>query len=119
MRPTTTAAAKPAFKSSLTATSHHPVVNNTKWAITVRVTNLAGNPIAASLYMQVLYNGRVVGPIDGDKKGRAKVYHFVGRHHEYITWPPLSVGQPLKLQAIVTVKGQTQKLNWPIRVVAK
>ena len=107
-----------AFKAVFSAPSHHPVVNK-NWPITVTVTNLSGKPIAASLYMQVLYKGAVVGPIDGDKKGRAKVYHFVGRHHENITWPVLSIGQPLTLQSVVTVKGKTKKLSWKISVVPK
>jgi len=107
-----------AFKAVFSAPSHHPVVNK-NWPITVTVTNLSGRPIAASLYMQVLYGGLVVGPIDGNKKGRAKIYHFVGRHHENIVWPVASIGHPLTLQSVVTVKGKTKKLLWALSVVRK
>jgi hypothetical protein len=110
----TTTAVKPTFKANLTATSHHPIVNNKKWAITVTVSDLSGKPIAATLRMNVLFNGGVVGKIDN-----GKVYHFVGRHHEFISWPQASVGLSLTLQAVVTAKGQTKKLVWPIAVVKK
>ncbi len=116
----TTTASKPAFKATLTATSHHPVVNK-NWFITVTVTDLSGKPIPATLHMQVLAGGLPVGQVDAKKngKGKGKVYHFVGRHHESITWPQESVGYPLTLEAIVTAKGKTEKLHWTISVVRK
>ena len=116
------AAAKPAFKAGLTATSHRPVVNDLSWAITVTVSDLSGKPIAASLHMQVLFGSLVVGQIDAVGKngtGPGNVYHFVGRYHEKISWPLAAVGHALTLQAVVTAKGQTKKLDWPISVVKK
>ena len=102
-----------AFKAVFSAPSHHPVVNK-NWPITVTVTDLAGKPVAATLQMNVLFAGAQVGQID-----EGKIYHFVGRHHENIVWPPESIGQPLTLQSVVTVKGKTKKLLWPVSVVRK
>ena len=112
---TTTAKPPPAtaFKAVFSAPSHHPVVNK-NWPITVIVTDRAGKPVAATLQMNVLFAGAQVGQIDN-----GKIYHFVGRHHENITWPVASIGQPLTLQSVVIVKGKTKKLLWPLSVVHK
>jgi hypothetical protein len=101
------------FKAVFKAPSHRPVVNK-PWPITVTVTDLAGKPIAARLQMNVLFKGAQVGQIDN-----GKIYRFVGRHHEVITWPVASIGYPLTVQSVVTVKGETKKLLWPVSVVRK
>jgi hypothetical protein len=110
---TTPTPAKLSFKATLTATSHHPVVNK-NWFITVTVTDLSGKPIAATLRMNVLLGSLQVGKIDN-----GKTYHFVSRHHENITWPAAAVGHQLTLQAVVKAKGKTKTLLWPLSVVRK
>lgn len=109
----TTAPSALSFKAAFSAPSHHPVVNK-NWPITVTVTDLSGKPIAATLQMNVLLGSLQVGQIDN-----GKIYHFVGRHHENIVWPPASIGQPLTLQSVVTVKGEAKKLLWTLSVVRK
>lgn len=109
----TAAPAKLSFKATLVAPNHHPVVNE-KWPITVKVTSLSGKPIAATLQMNVLFAGARVGQVDN-----GKIYHFVGRHHEIITWPATAVGHQLTLQAVVKVKGKTKTILWPLSVVNK
>lgn len=109
----TAAPAKLSFKATLVAPNHHPVVNK-NWFITVTVTNLSGKPIAATLRMNVLLGSLRVGQVDN-----GKVYHFVGRYHEIITWPAAAVGHQLTLQAVVKVKGKTKTLLWPLSVVNK
>ena len=111
-KPTTTAP-QATFKAVFTAASHHPVVNK-NWPITVTVTDLSGKPIAATLQMNVLFGGLQVGQIDN-----GKIYHFVGRHHENITWPARAVGTQLVLQSVIKVNGKTKKLLWPLSVVPK
>jgi hypothetical protein len=101
------------FKATFSAPSHHPAVNK-NWPITVIVTDLSGKRIAATLQMNVLLGSLQVGQIDN-----GKIYHFFGRHHENITWPPSAVGHPLTLQAVVKAKGKTKKLLWAISVVKK
>ncbi len=110
---TTKPPAAATFKAVFSAPTHHPVVNK-NWPITVTVADLAGKPIAATLQMNVLFQSAQVGQIDN-----GKIYHFVGRYHEFITWPPASIGQPLTLQSVVTVNGETQKLLWTVSVVRK
>ncbi len=110
---TTATPVKLSFKATLVAPNHHPVVNE-KWPITVKVTNLSGKPIAATLQMNVLFAGARVGQVDN-----GKIYHFVGRHHEIITWPAAAVGHQLTLQAVVKVKGKTKTLLWPLSVVKR
>jgi hypothetical protein len=101
------------FKATFSAPSHHPVVNK-NWPITVIVTDPSGKRIAATLQMNVLLGSLQVGQIDN-----GRIYHFVGRHHENITWPPSAVGHPLTLQAVVKAKGKTKKLLWAVSVVKK
>ncbi|MGZ4397863.1 MAG: hypothetical protein ACXVZ1_05530 [Gaiellaceae bacterium] len=112
------------FKAVLRAPTHHPVVNK-PWPISITVTDLKGKPIPASLHMQVLFGGMVVGQVDATppNSGPGKVYKFVGtwrekKGHE-ITWPIASVGQRIVFQAVVTAKGATKKLDWWIQVVKK
>ena len=101
------------FKAAFSAPSHHPVVNK-NWPIMVTVTDLSGKPVAATLQMNVLLGSLQVGQIDN-----GKIYHFVGRHHEIITWPQASAGHKLTLQSVVKVKGKTKKLSWAVSVVKK
>ncbi len=101
------------FKATFSAPSHHPVVNK-NWPITVIVTDLSGKRIAATLQMNVLLGSLRVGQIDN-----GKIYHFVGRHHEIITWPLSAVGHQLTLQAVVKAKGKAKKLLWAVSVAKK
>ncbi len=110
---TTPAPAKLSFKATLVAANHHPVVNK-NWLITVTATSLSGKPIAATLRLNVLTGGFGAYAVDN-----GKVHRFNGKYHEYITWPQSSVGFPLKLQAAVKAKGQTQKLLWAVSIVKK
>jgi hypothetical protein len=98
------------FKAHLTAANHSPVVNE-NWPITVTVTDLSGKPIAATVTLGVVTPGFGTYEVDN-----GKVYHFVGRHHENITWPGEAVGFALKLEAVVTAHGQTTALFWPLTV---
>jgi hypothetical protein len=101
------------FRATFSAPTHSPVVNK-NWPITVIVTDLSGKPIAATLQMNVLLGSLRVGQIDN-----GKIYRFVGRHHEIITWPLGAVGHQLTLQSVVKVNGKTKKLLWAISVAKK
>jgi hypothetical protein len=105
---------KPAVNVVIVAPTHHPKVNQ-PWPVTIRVTDAAGKPIAASLWMQILFAGNPVGKVDN-----GHIYHFVGSWHERkgneITWPPASSGQPLAFEVIVHAKHKTLKRTWAIQV---
>jgi hypothetical protein len=94
--------------------THAPKVN-AAWPVRVTVTSSAGKPLAASLTMQVLFDGTPVGKIDN-----GAVYHFVGSWQERkgnpITWPAASRGEPLTLEFIVKTLGQTVDKDWSILV---
>ena len=109
----TATVAKLPFTATFSAPSHQPKVNK-NWPIRVTVTDLSGKPIAATLQMNVLLGTLQVGQIDN-----GKIYHFVGSHHENITWPLQAVGNKLMLQAVVKAKGKTEKIPWAISVVKK
>jgi hypothetical protein len=97
---------------TISAPTHHPRVR-AKWPVTVRVTNAAGQPIAATLTMRILFAGSPVGKVDF-----GHVYHFVGTWREKkgaeITWPPASRGQPLAFEAIVRAQHMTVKRAFPV-----
>jgi hypothetical protein len=99
-----------AFKASLAAPTHRPRVNR-PWPITIRATDLAGNPIRARLTMRLLYAGVPVGKVDN-----GRVYTFTGiwreKKGEEIKFPAQSRGQRLTFQALVTARGKTIKLNY-------
>jgi hypothetical protein len=99
---------------TISAPTHHPRVN-ALWPVTVRVTNAAGQPLRATLTMQILLGGTPVGKVDN-----GRVYHFVGSWREKkgqeITWPAASRGQPLQFEAIVKAQGRSVKRTWAIRV---
>jgi hypothetical protein len=102
------------LRVTISAPTHHPRVN-ALWPVTVRVTNGAGRPVAATLTMRILLGGSPVGKVDN-----GRVYHVVGTWREKpgqeITWPAASRGQPLQFEAIVNARGRTVKRTWAISV---
>jgi hypothetical protein len=102
-----------AFKATLTAPTHHPRINR-PWPITIRATDLRGNPIRARLTMRFLFSGVPVGKVDN-----GRVYTFVGTWRERkgreIRFPMEARGQRLTFQALVTARGRTIKLNYWIK----
>jgi hypothetical protein len=99
-----------AFKATLTAPTHRPRVDR-PWPITVRATDLHGRPIRARLTMRFLFSGVPVGKVDN-----GRVYTFVGSWREpkgqEIKFPMESRGRRLTLQALVTARGTTIRLNY-------
>jgi hypothetical protein len=101
------------FKASLKAPTHTPRVN-TPWVITIRATDLQGDPIRARLTMRFLFAGVPVGKVDN-----GRVYTFVGtwreKKGEEIKFPATSRGQRLTFQALVTARRHTIKLNYWVK----
>ncbi len=104
--PGATAATKPPFRVTFTATTHTPKVNR-PWSYVVRITDLHGKPIPALVHLQVLFAGRVVG--------QAGMHHVVGVWRETTTFPPRAIGVPLVWQTVVTAKGGTVKIDYWIK----
>jgi hypothetical protein len=101
------------FRARLIAATHRPKVN-APWPFTVRVTDLSGRPLRATLHMQILYGGAVVGQVDTGAR-----YTFVGSWHERkgqeVTWPAESRGTTLVFEVVVTAKHRTTKLDYWIQ----
>ena len=112
--PPTHAARPLPFRATLHAATHTPRAT-AAWPYTVRVTDLRGRPIRARIRMQVLFGGVPVGKVDG-----GRTFTFVGVWREPrnspVVWPRAARGRPLVFEAIVSAKGRTTKLDYPVRV---
>jgi hypothetical protein len=101
------------FKATLHAPTHTPRVNR-PWVITVRATDLQGDPIRARLTMRFLFGGVAVGKVDN-----GRVHTFVGtwreKKGEEIEFPASARGQRLTFQALVTARRHTVRLNYWVR----
>ena len=99
------AAAKPAFRATLTAAGHSPKVNTT-WKYSVRVTDLKGHPIWARVTSQIVDPLGTTHPVEFDGTGRnpyVKNYRFFGNFCDSAIWPPSSaVGVTLRFQTVIT-----------------
>ena len=113
---TTTAAAKPkpSIRVQLTADSHHPRVGK-PWHYEVRVTDVAGRPVTASVHLQILFGGVPVGQVGRHRVANGVWQETIGAGKNQ-PFPSQARGQPLVFQAAVTAKGQTVRVNYPIRV---
>ena len=110
-RVTTTAKPEPLpFNAEFFAPNHAPIVSK-PWRIKVTVVDRQGEPVKATVMIQFLFGGIVVG-----KDNNGRVNHFTGTYREIITYPPAAIGQQLTLQAVVRAKGKTARLNWPLKV---
>jgi hypothetical protein len=102
------------FRAVLRASTHRPRAGQ-PWPYSVRVTDLRGRPIAARIRMQVLFGGVPVGKVDG-----GRTFRFVGVWREPrrppVIWPPRARGQSLVFEAIVSARGATKRLDYPVRV---
>ena len=104
----------PRIRVQLTADSHHPRVGKV-WHYEVRVTDAAGKPVPARIHLQILFGGAPVGQV-----GRHRVAGGVwretigaGRNQPF---PTRARGLHLVFEAVVTAKGQTKKVDYPIVV---
>ena len=102
------------FRVVLHAPTHHPRAGK-PWLYSVRVTDLRGRPIRARIRMQVLFGGIAVGKVDN-----GKTFTFVGTWREPkkepLIWPARSRGRPLTFEAIVTGRGASKRLDYPVSV---
>jgi hypothetical protein len=104
----------PTLRVTISSPTHQPRVN-APWPVRVTATNAAGEPVAGTLTMLVLFAGAPVAKID-----QGHVYHFDGSWQERpgkaITWPASSQGMPLTFQVVVRADGITVRKNWEITV---
>jgi hypothetical protein len=91
---------------------HHPRVGK-KWHYEVHVT-LNGKPVAAFIHLQLLFHGVAVGEVG---KHSVKNGFWQETFQGKGAFPAAARGQPLVLEATVTVKGHpVAKAGWSIVV---
>jgi hypothetical protein len=91
------------FRATLIAPGHTPAVNS-RWRYTVRVTNLRGDAVPASLRVYVYENDRRVNTIG---------WHGIkGSFSQTIRWPSVTRGHKLIFRVVVIATGGTTKLNY-------
>jgi len=114
---TTTSVSKPAPKIHvrLTADSHHPRVGK-RWHYEVRVTNEKGEPIPASIHVQILFGGVPVGQVGRHRVANGVWQETIGAPGNP-PFPERARGQPLVFQAIAKALGTTRKVDYWIKVV--
>ena len=112
-----TAAATIPFRATLTAPTHTPPADNkTKWRYTVRVTDLHGRLIRATVTMQIVDPLGSVHAVEFDCCKRNIVDHpFTGVFRDAAEWPPESRGFRLVLRAVVQAKGAKRVATYWVR----
>lgn len=117
--PTATHAARaappPRIHATLTADSHAPRVGR-PWHYVVRVRDAAGRPVPARIHLQILFGSVPVGQVGVHRVRDGVWQETIGDSPANPPFPAAARGRPLVFQAVVTAKGQTVRLNWPVRV---
>lgn len=109
---TTAAAPKTRVQATVVGQDHHPLVGK-PWHYEVRVT-LAGKPVSAFIHLQFLFHGVAVGEVG---KHSVKNGFWQETFSGSGAFPAAARGQPLTLEATVTVKGHpVAKAGWKIVV---
>ena len=113
-KPAARARPKPQIRVEFRADSHHPRVGK-PWHYEVRVTAASGKPVAATIHLQILFGGVPVGQVGRHYVANGVWQETIGAGKN-TPFPAQARGEPLVFQAVVTAKGQTKKVNYPIRV---
>jgi hypothetical protein len=109
------AGAAPAFRATFSASTHTPRVN-AKWLYAVRVTDLAGKPIRATITSQIAdpYGG--VHAVEfGCCKRFVTNHPFRGVFRDFVRFPPESQGFRLAFRVIVKALGGRRVLTYWIK----
>ena len=100
------------FRASFSAPTHRPKVN-AKWYYTVRVANLRGRPIRATITAQLVDPLGTVHPVDyGTTTKPITNRPFRGVFRDYAQYPPESRGFRLPFRVIVKALGQKRVLTY-------
>jgi len=103
-------AATPPFRAVLKAPAANPVVN-VRWYYSLRVTDLRGRPIAATVTAHMLDPFGGVHPVEyGPTKKPIVGFRFKGMFRDYLEFPPESRGFSLRFRLTVEAKGKRRVL---------
>jgi hypothetical protein len=92
--------------ATLHASTHKPKVNR-PWPLHFTVTH-NGAPVKAAVEYEYLFGGQVVA--------HRSHYIFTGHFSDVFRWPSTAVGYPLTFRAVITSKGATINLDYPVQV---
>jgi hypothetical protein len=109
-----TALSAPRIQVRLTADSHHPHVGK-PWHYEVHVTDTAGRPVAARIHLQILFGDAPVGQVGRHRVGNGVWQETIGAGANQ-PFPARALNVQLVFEAVVTAKGQTKKVDYPITV---
>jgi hypothetical protein len=98
----------------LTADSHRPRVGK-PWHYEVRVTDVSGRPVPATVHLQILFGGTPVGQIGRHRVASGVWSETIGTDGN-APFPARAKGLPLDFEAVVTARGQTKRVRYRIRV---
>ncbi len=108
------ATAAPSFKAVLKAGTHTPTVN-VKWWYSIRVTDLKGKPIRATVTAEILDPFGGVHPVQfGTSKKDIVNRPFTGTFRDFIKFTPDSRGIALTLRWTVKAKGGKVVLKYKV-----
>lgn len=107
-------AAAPPFKATFKAPTHTPKIN-VKWPYEVRVTDLKGKPIKATITTEIV---DPLGGVHAVEFGCCKKYvvnhPFTGVFRDYMKFPPESKGFPLTIRATLKAAGGKRVLTYVV-----
>jgi hypothetical protein len=81
----------------------------------VRVTDAAGRPVPATVHLQILFGGTPVGQIGRHRVANGVWSETIGTGGNP-PFPARARGLQLVFEAVVTARGQTRRVGYPIRV---
>ncbi len=97
------------MRATMTGQNHSPKAGKL-WTYTVVATDAHGRPLSGTVDTEFVFGGTVVGhetpPTHKLKNGRL---------HDKVTFPPSSVGVPLKVQVVVHAALGTTTLDWAVK----
>lgn len=109
------AVAAPPFRATLKAGTHTPAIN-VKWFWELKVADLQGRPLRATLTLQIIDPFGGVHPVEFGNSKRAIVnFAFRGRIRDFIRFPPESKGFRLTLRWTVKAKGAKRVLTYWVK----
>jgi hypothetical protein len=111
---TRTQPAATGIRVSLTADSHRPRVGK-PWHYEVRVTDMSGRPVAATVHLQILFGGTPVGQVGRHRVVNGVWSETIGTEGN-APFPARSRGVPLVFEAVVKARGETKRVRYPISV---
>jgi hypothetical protein len=110
----TTSGPEAPFRAALEAPTSEPEVL-VRWNYRVTVTDDAGEPLPATVTVEVVDPLQQAHPVDYDGTTEPIVDRpFEGEFSDYVEWPPESRGVSLTFRVTVEAEGAAVELTYPV-----